>query len=119
MAGTPNHPIKSNIFSKKVCLVPQKLHGAENSYRSYTTEIAGVTLNKIEVAGRPNHPIKSNFPKKFMFSLSEVKRSQISYGSYPTEFAGSTQNPKKMAGTPNKTIKTEMFPKKSLFSTLK
>jgi hypothetical protein len=41
------------------------------------------------------------------------------YGGYQTEIVGSTQNPKKIIGTPNLPIKTKIFPKKSMFSSLK
>jgi hypothetical protein len=47
------------------------------------------------------------------------KGAKNSYGGYPTEFAGSTQNPKKITETLNLPIKTQIFPKKSMFSTLK
>jgi hypothetical protein len=39
--------------------------------------------------------------------------------SYPTEFAGSTQNLKKIIRTPNLPIRTNIFPKKTMYSTLK
>jgi hypothetical protein len=32
-------------FPKKVCLVPQKSRGANNSYGGYPTELAGPTQN--------------------------------------------------------------------------
>jgi hypothetical protein len=40
-------------------------------------------------------------------------------GGYKTEFAGSTQNPIKINGTPNLPTRTKIFPKKSMFSSLK
>jgi hypothetical protein len=35
------------------------------------------------------------------------------------EYAGLTQNPKKIIKTSNQRIKTKIFPKKSMFNTLK
>jgi hypothetical protein len=36
--GTSNHPIKTKIFPKNVCLVPQMCTEAKNSYEGYPTE---------------------------------------------------------------------------------
>jgi hypothetical protein len=38
--GTSNQPIKTKIFPKKVCLVPEMCTGAKNSYGGYPTELA-------------------------------------------------------------------------------
>jgi predicted GH43/DUF377 family glycosyl hydrolase len=57
--------------------------------------------------------------QKSIFNTSKVKKMEIHNGIYPTEFASSTQNPKKINGTPNLLIKTKIFPKKSMFSSLK
>jgi hypothetical protein len=42
---TPNLPIRTKMFPKKVCLVPKKRKGAENSYKGYPMECAGSTQN--------------------------------------------------------------------------
>jgi hypothetical protein len=42
---TSNQPIRTNIFPKNVCLVPQKCKGVKNSYGGYPTEFAGSTQN--------------------------------------------------------------------------
>jgi hypothetical protein len=44
---TPNLPIKMKIFPKKVCLVPLKCKGAENSYGVYPTEFAPGALKTV------------------------------------------------------------------------
>jgi hypothetical protein len=49
----------------------------------------------------------------------KVKGAKNSYGGYPKEFVGSTQNSKNIIGTSSQPIKTKVFPKKSMFSTLK
>jgi hypothetical protein len=38
MAGTQKQPIKSKVFPRNVCLVPQKCKVAKNSYGRYPTK---------------------------------------------------------------------------------
>jgi hypothetical protein len=118
--GIPNLPIKTNIFSKKVCLVPQKCKGAKNSCGGYATEFAGSTQNPKKIIGIPNLPIKTNiFSKKVCLVPQKCKGAKNSYGDYTTEFAGSTQNPKKNYRNTKSTDQNENFHKKSMFSILK
>jgi hypothetical protein len=110
--STPNLPISTNIFPKKVCLVPEKRRGAKNSYGTYPTEFAGSTQNPKNKFGTPNIPFKTKmFLKKLCFVFWRCKGPKNSFGSYSTEFAGSPQNLKKMSGTPNLPIRTKNFPK--------
>jgi hypothetical protein len=51
--------------------------GAKNSYGDYPTEFAGFTQNPKKNIGTSNQPIKTKiFPKKSIFSTSNVFRSQ-------------------------------------------
>jgi hypothetical protein len=62
--GTANQPIKTKIFPKKVCLVPQMCTGAKNSYGGYPTEFAGLTQNPKKNIGTQNQQIETKiFPK--------------------------------------------------------
>jgi ribosomal protein S17E len=70
---TSNQPIKTKIFSKKVCLVSQKCKRVKNSYGGYPTEFAGSTQNSKKIVGTSNQPIKTKiFPKQSMFSILKV-----------------------------------------------
>jgi hypothetical protein len=51
---TPNQPIETEKFTKKICLVPQKCKGAKNSYGGYPTEFAGSTQHPKKIIGTPN-----------------------------------------------------------------
>jgi hypothetical protein len=64
--------------------------------------------------------LKQRFSQKRLCLIPyKCKGAKNSNGGYPTEFAGSTQNPEKVIGTPNIPIKTNIFPKKTIFQTLK
>jgi hypothetical protein len=67
MIGTPNLPIRTKIFPKKIYLVPQKCKGAKNSYGGYSTEFADSTQNPRKKFGTSNLPIKTKiFTKKYV-----------------------------------------------------
>jgi hypothetical protein len=58
-----------------------------------------------------------NIKKLSKHQINQSKKK--SYGGYPTEFTGSTQNPKKIIRKPNLSIRLNIFPKKTMFSTLR
>jgi hypothetical protein len=59
--GTSNQPIKTKIFPKKVCLVPQKCKGPANSYVGYPTEFAGSTQKPKKISQHQINQSKRNF----------------------------------------------------------
>jgi hypothetical protein len=68
MIGTPNLPIRTKKFPKKVCFVPYKCKRAKNSYGGYWTEFAGSTQNPKKIIVPPNIPINTKiFLKKQFF----------------------------------------------------
>jgi hypothetical protein len=69
---TSNQPIRTNIFPKKIYLVPQKWQGVQNSYGGYPTEFAGSTQNpKKNYRNTKSNQIE-NFLKKTKFRTLKV-----------------------------------------------
>jgi hypothetical protein len=66
---------KRKFSQKKVCVVPQMCTRAKNSYEGYPTEFAGSTQNPRKYRNIKSTNKNENFPKKSMFSTSNVYRS--------------------------------------------
>jgi hypothetical protein len=62
-----------------------------------------------------------HFPKKKSKKSVKEKRKEANnlYRVYPAKFQGLTKNPEKINETSNHPIKTKIFPKKTMFRTLK
>jgi hypothetical protein len=73
MIETPNLPIRTKFFPKKVCLVTQKCQGAKNSYAGYPTEFGGSTQNlKKNLSEHQINHSEQKCSKKNMFSTLKV-----------------------------------------------
>jgi predicted patatin/cPLA2 family phospholipase len=78
---TPNPPIRTKIFPKKLCFVPSKCEGAKNSYRATQRNLQ--TQQKIKKKNEKKkfseHQINQSeqkFSQKTMFSALKMQRSQ-------------------------------------------
>jgi hypothetical protein len=78
---TPNLPVRTKIFPKKVCLVPYK-KGGKNSCGSYPTEFAGSTQNPKKIMKHQIYQSEQTFSQKNYISyLKNVKKPKTRIGA--------------------------------------